>query len=77
MGCHTDNPAAISDDLKHRIVKWYYEDQLTVRDISISSAECSILLALSQKSSETIHEYGEVNNPAVYYLQSETDLSLS
>ena len=53
-------PMAISDDLKTRIVKWYYKDQLDMRDISIT-AWCSI--GLVSKVLRNYCEYEKVNNP--------------
>jgi transposase len=53
-------PAAISNDLKERIVKWYNVDQLTMKDIS-TTAECSIGLVSNVLCNH--QQYGQVNNP--------------
>jgi transposase len=52
-------PAAISNDLKERIVKWYNVDGLTMKDIS-TTAECSIRLVSNVLCNH--RQYGEVNN---------------
>lgn len=52
--------AAISDDLKQRIVKWYLEDKMTMQDIS-TTATCSI--GLVSKVLRNYRQYGQVNDP--------------
>jgi transposase len=51
-------PAALSNDLKERIVKWYNVDGLTMKDIS-STAECSI--GLVSNVLRNYRQYGQVN----------------
>lgn len=53
-------PPKLSEDLKQRIVQWYYEDQLTMRDIA-SQARCSIGLVCNVLHNH--REYGQVTNP--------------
>jgi transposase len=53
-------PAALSNDLKERIVKWYNVDGLTMKDIS-STAECSIGLVSNVLRNH--QHYGQVSNP--------------
>jgi transposase len=53
-------PAALSNDLKERIVKWYNVDGLMMKDIS-STAECSI--GLVSNVLRNYRQYGQVNDP--------------
>ena len=52
--------AAISDNLKQRIVKWYCEHQMTMQDIS-TTATCSIGLVSNVLCN--YQQYGQVNDP--------------
>jgi len=52
--------AALSDDLKNRIVRWYYEEELSYREIR-DRAECSI--GLISKVLQNHRQYGVVTNP--------------
>ncbi|KAJ7715687.1 hypothetical protein B0H16DRAFT_1265674, partial [Mycena metata] len=53
-------PERLSSDLKDRIVKWYFDDNLTMRDI-VSLADVS--LGLVSKTITLYCEYGQVTNP--------------
>ena len=53
-------PAPLSDDLKDRIIKWYYKDQKTMKGIA-THARCSI--GVVSKILRLYQEYGEVKDP--------------
>jgi transposase len=50
----------LSDDLKDRIVKWYYEDQETMKEIAVQ-ARCSI--GTISNVLRLYREYGEFKDP--------------
>ena len=50
----------LSDDLKDRIVKWYYEDQETMKEIAVQ-AWCSI--GTVSNVLRLYREYGKFNDP--------------
>ncbi len=53
-------PVRISDDLKERIITWYYTDNKTMEEIR-DLARCSI--GLISNVIRNYREYGEVRNP--------------
>ena len=53
-------PVPLSNDLKDRIVKWYYEDQETMKEIA-THARCSI--GTVSNVLRLYREYGEVKDP--------------
>jgi transposase len=57
-------PPALSNDLKQRMVNWYYNDQMTMRDIA-EQAECSIGLVSTVLRNQ--REFGMVVNPLKRY----------
>jgi len=59
---------ALSDDLKLRIIHWYYEEKMTMRGIS-GLARCS--LGVVHKVIQNYQEFGEVNNPFTQAAQCE------
>ena len=56
----TSMPAPLSNDLKDRIVKWYYEDQETMKEIA-THARCSI--GAVSNILRLYREYGKVKDP--------------
>jgi len=53
-------PPPLSDDLKERIVKWYYEDQDTMAEIA---AQARYSIGLVSKVLRYYREYGQVRDP--------------
>ena len=56
----TSMPAPLSNDLKDRVVKWYYEDQETMKEIA-THARCSI--GAVSNILRLYWEYGKVKDP--------------
>ena len=50
----------LSDDLKDKIIKWYYEDQETMKEIAVQ-ARCSI--GTVSNVLRLYREYGEFKDP--------------
>ena len=65
-------PPPLSDDLKERIVKWYYEDQDTMAEIA-AQARCSI--GLVSKVLRYYREFGQVRDPFRQYTGRPSKLS--
>jgi transposase len=57
-------PSPLSNDLKERIVTWYYNDQLTMLDIC-ARAQCSV--GLVHNVLRNHREFGQVTNPFKRY----------
>jgi transposase len=53
-------PPPLSVDLKERIVKWYFEDGLTYRDIQ---AQGRVSLSVISSTIRNYQEFGQVKNP--------------
>jgi transposase len=53
-------PPSLSPDLKERIIKWYFEDGLTYRDIRDQGR---VSLGIISNTIRNYHEFGEVKNP--------------
>src|SRR6266567_384783 len=53
-------PSPLSDEIKERIIQWYYEDQSTMAEIA-AQARCSI--GLVSKVLRNYRDYGQVNDP--------------
>jgi len=57
-------PPRLSEDLKSRIVQWYFEDQLTMRDIAVQ-ARCYV--GLVHNVLRHFREFGTTVNPFKRY----------
>lgn len=64
--------ASLSQDLKDRIVKWYYKDQETMAQIA-EHAHCSI--GTVSNVLHIYHEYGNVKDPFRQYTGQPSKLS--
>jgi transposase len=53
-------PPQLSTDLKERIIKWYFEDGLTYRDIH---DQARVSLGLISNTIRNFQEFGQVVNP--------------
>src|SRR6266567_6099714 len=53
-------PSPLSDEIKERIIQWYYEDQSTMAEIA-AQARCSI--GLVSKVLRNYRDYGQDNDP--------------
>ena len=57
-------PPCLSEDLKSRIVQWYFEDQLTMRDIA---AQAQYSVGLVHNVLSNFREFGTAVNPFKCY----------